>query len=137
MKGFILVVMTLLFPLGAAVAQGSATACVTCHSDADLFDEEGLRIAKDFAEDVHAEVGLSCQDCHGGNPDPTLADDMDSSMDPGFAEHPYVGAPEPALRRSREAHGFEAAIGVRLGAARADHASTLPRGLARGPAHRR
>jgi len=39
-------------------------------------------------------VGLSCQDCHGGNPDPTLADDGDAAMDPAFAPNPFRGAPK-------------------------------------------
>lgn len=96
MRSLILMTLALFLAMGTADAQGARTACVTCHSDADLFDEEGLRIAQNFAADVHAEVGFSCQDCHGGNPDPSLSDDMDASMDSGFADHPYVGAPEPA-----------------------------------------
>jgi hypothetical protein len=68
---------------------------VTCHSDSNTFDEKALRIVAGFKNDVHAEVGLSCQDCHGGNPDPALAADP-SAMDPGFAANPYRGAPARA-----------------------------------------
>jgi len=35
-----------------------ATSCTNCHKTPTIRD------------DVHAEVGLSCHDCHGGNPDP-------------------------------------------------------------------
>jgi hypothetical protein len=65
---------------------------VTCHSNADLFDAKQRQIVESFRADVHAEVGLSCQDCHGGNPDPKLAEDP-GAMDPGFAKNPYHGAP--------------------------------------------
>ncbi len=37
---------------------------------------------------IHAEVGLSCHDCHGGNPDPALADDMTAAMSETFASNP-------------------------------------------------
>jgi hypothetical protein len=77
-------------PLSAAV---TATSCVTCHGDTDLFEGAEATIVPSFADDVHAEVGLSCHDCHGGNPDPELADDMLGAMDEGLAEHPYLGAP--------------------------------------------
>lgn len=50
----------------------AATSCTGCHKD-----------VKNFAADVHAQVGLSCHDCHGGNPDPALVDDV-SAMDPAF-----------------------------------------------------
>jgi cytochrome b6 len=78
-------VVTLLF-LGAAATADAATSCTVCHKD------EGL---KQFSTDVHAQIGLSCHDCHGGNPDPALGDDP-SAMDPAFAGNPFVGAPARA-----------------------------------------
>jgi hypothetical protein len=42
---------------------------------------------------VHAEAGLSCHDCHGGDPDPAHAGDMDAAMNPRFAARPYIGVP--------------------------------------------
>jgi hypothetical protein len=83
----------------AAPAQepaAASTSCLTCHGDADFFDEEALAIVAAFASDVHSEAGLSCHDCHGGNPDPEVAEDIDLSMDAEFADNPYVGVPEPA-----------------------------------------
>jgi hypothetical protein len=73
----------------AAVAE---TSCTTCHADADLF-EPGL--VRDFGVDVHAEVGLSCHDCHGGNPDIELAEDV-GAMDESYEPTPYVGVPAKA-----------------------------------------
>jgi len=80
----------------AAPAQAAdrETSCVLCHGNPDLFDDAGQSMVEHFAAGVHAEVGLACQHCHGGNPDPALAEEMDLAMDPGFAENPYVGAPE-------------------------------------------
>ena len=81
----------------AAAAELAPTSCVACHGDADLVgDESMVKIVHDFAADVHAGVGLSCHDCHGGNPDPTLADDPLAAMDPDFRDNPYRGAPEHA-----------------------------------------
>ena len=78
-----------------------ATSCIACHGDPDMFDSEALAITLGFAEDVHAKAGLSCHDCHGGNPDPTLGEDMDVAMDAGLAVNPYQGMPKrteiPAL----------------------------------------
>lgn len=73
---------------------GTTTSCITCHGDADLFDKATLEIVEHFRKDVHAEVGLSCQDCHGGNPAPETAEDPELAMDENFAQHPYVGAPD-------------------------------------------
>ncbi|HLJ73390.1 MAG TPA: cytochrome c3 family protein [Thermoanaerobaculia bacterium] len=65
----------------------ATTSCIPCHAE----DK-----AKHFATDVHAQVGLSCHDCHGGNPDPKLADDMAAAMDPKFKANPFRGAPKRA-----------------------------------------
>lgn len=64
--------MVMLLMLGAISANAAApqTSCTaTCHQDKG-----------GFAKDVHASVNLSCHDCHGGNPDIKLADDMDAAM---------------------------------------------------------
>jgi hypothetical protein len=89
----------LLLLLAAAAAPAFAapapTSCVTCHANPALFAGEAARIVGHFRDDVHAKVGLSCQDCHGGNPDPALSDDL-AAMDEGFAPNPFRGAPERA-----------------------------------------
>lgn len=41
------------------------TSCVSCHSE---LDGSALEPTKHTAEDIHFAKGLSCHDCHGGNP---------------------------------------------------------------------
>jgi cytochrome b6 len=84
--------------LGVAAANAFAappakTSCIACHSS-DMFDAAAKAKVKTYADDVHAKVGLSCQDCHGGNPDPKLAEDMVSAMDASYKPNPYVGKPD-------------------------------------------
>ncbi len=90
----LLVLLALAAGAAAAHGQGATTSCLACHGDPEWFDEAALGILDRMAQDVHAEVGLSCHDCHGGDPDPALADDMDAAMDPAFAANPYRGVPE-------------------------------------------
>lgn len=80
--------------LGSAPVLGApaATSCTACHSDPGMFEGDALEIPAAFGHDVHGQVGLSCHDCHGGNPDPALREDP-SAMDPGFAPNPYRGVP--------------------------------------------
>jgi hypothetical protein len=78
----------------AMAAELRTTSCTACHTDADLFDEEALAIVESFRLDVHAEVGLSCHDCHGGNPAGSVADDLFAAMDETFSLNPYRGAPD-------------------------------------------
>ena len=86
-------------PLTAAAAPAPATAprtpttaptsCVVCHSNADLFGADAVReIVEAYRDGVHAQVGLSCHDCHGGNPDAALAEDNGAAMDPESAANP-------------------------------------------------
>ena len=83
-------VIALLMIAGRGYAQ---TSCVKCH-DSEMIDAQGRTIAHNFSKDVHAQVGLSCHDCHGGNPDPKLADDMTAAMDPNYKPHPFAGKPD-------------------------------------------
>jgi hypothetical protein len=82
--------------MSTALAQASPgeTACTICHGDPELFEPELMLVLEGYEDDVHGEVGLSCHDCHGGNPDPALAEDMSASMDPRFATNPYLGVPD-------------------------------------------
>jgi Cytochrome c3 len=86
-----LVLVALALAAGSLPAQ--ETSCTTCHGDPDMFEGARAHIVADFAGSVHAEAGLSCHDCHGGNPSLELADDVEA-MDPGYAPSPYVGAPD-------------------------------------------
>jgi hypothetical protein len=90
--------IALLLAVPALVARAAEppkpTSCVACHGDPDRWDAKTLRIVEGFREDVHAEAGLSCQDCHGGNPDPRLADDAAAAMDKAYKPNPFRGATE-------------------------------------------
>jgi nitrate/TMAO reductase-like tetraheme cytochrome c subunit len=78
------------FVLAAAVTQ-TPTSCINCHVS-DLFPQAERTKVANFHNDVHAQVGLSCHDCHGGNPDPNA--DMGESMDPKFAKNPFIAKPK-------------------------------------------
>src|SRR6266700_4114341 len=73
-----------------AAAPKAETSCIHCHGG-ELFDDAGKAKVRHFGVDVHAQVGLSCHDCHGGNPDPKLGDDIGGAMDPKFKPNPYAG----------------------------------------------
>src|SRR5512133_149894 len=62
-------------------AGAQQSTCLDCHSAMD----GNLKITSDqFAQDIHAQKGLTCSSCHGG--DPASAD---NAMDPakGFKGH--------------------------------------------------
>lgn len=71
------------------------TSCFLCHADTELFDTADVEIVEDFRDGVHAAVGLSCHDCHGGNPDPELREDFVGAKDDEYAANPYRGVPDP------------------------------------------
>jgi len=80
-------------PVARQAVTLQTTACIACHSDADLFEAEQVAIVEAFTSDVHARAGLSCQDCHGGNHDPMLSEDYVAAKDDDFDLNPYRGAP--------------------------------------------
>jgi hypothetical protein len=85
--------MNSLFAVVALLASTgqTPTSCLNCHGS-DLFQPEDRAKVQKFHDDVHAQVGLSCHDCHGGNPDPKA--DMAAAMDSKFKANPYIGAPK-------------------------------------------
>lgn len=68
--------------LAALPVAAGDTSCLKCHAET----------AQKFQADVHRQIGLSCHDCHGGNPDPNA--DVVSAKDPAFPANPFVGAPK-------------------------------------------
>src|SRR5512146_780124 len=71
-------VFVLVFALTLAQAQ-QPNSCVDCHSALD----GKLHVTQDqFAQDIHAQKGLSCASCHGG--DPSKTDDSAMSKAAGF-----------------------------------------------------
>lgn len=75
MKKLAIVLFALFATMSVLAAE---TSCLTCHED----------MAKKFSADVHKQIGLSCHDCHGGNPDPKAADDMALAKDATFTGKP-------------------------------------------------
>ncbi len=76
-------------PADSAEAQavGTTNTCVSCHAD---LDEEDMSLpVAEWQRSVHRPAGISCQDCHGGNPAALIADE---AHDP---EAKFVGLPEP------------------------------------------
>jgi predicted CXXCH cytochrome family protein len=61
---------------------GQANSCVDCHS---RLDGELKAPVDSFAQDIHGQFGLSCRDCHGGNPS---TDDVDKAKDKTFLGSP-------------------------------------------------
>lgn len=59
--------------------------CLDCHST--LEDSRQVEIVRQWQHSVHAERGVICADCHGGNPAATTLDD---AMSPAAG---YIGAP--------------------------------------------
>jgi hypothetical protein len=76
-------VLSLFGLFAPATVLANETVCLQCHGG--LSDELGAPVAA-WKSSVHAESGISCHDCHGG--DPT---DMAMAMS---LERGFVGAPE-------------------------------------------
>ncbi len=57
--------------------------CVKCHKE-----EVGGEPVQVYDQDIHKKWGVSCSDCHGGDPN---VDDMDAAMS---AEKGYIGVPK-------------------------------------------
>jgi len=71
--------LLLLVNLAYMTADAENDACIQCHEPLDDDMDEGAKIFTNFYDDVHYELGLSCADCHGG--DPTAFDDGDAAME--------------------------------------------------------
>ncbi|HSL16334.1 MAG TPA: cytochrome c3 family protein [Methylomirabilota bacterium] len=79
------------------VPASEPTSCVACHGNPDVFDGELLELVERWRSGVHAAVELGCHDCHGGNPDPALAENPAAAMDRDYPDNPYLGTPQAAM----------------------------------------
>ena len=61
--------------------------CIECHSS-DKMKPEFLTLAEEWKASWHAQNGIACHDCHGGDPK-----DSSMSMSP---HRGFVGKPSPA-----------------------------------------
>jgi len=89
----VMMLLLLLFSLSAHAAPPPKTSCIGCHVQSEMFDATAKAKLAHVPDDVHTSLGLSCHNCHGGNPDPKLAEDPAGAMDANFKENPYVGKP--------------------------------------------
>lgn len=72
-------VLLVIFACGALTCGQTQSTCLDCHSALD----PPLQVtAEKFAQDIHAQAGLNCASCHGG--DPTKADMDAMSKKAGF-----------------------------------------------------
>jgi hypothetical protein len=83
MKNFLGSAVIFLLVTSSTGSAATKDSCVTCHL---TLDGALSQPAKDFESDVHHQAGLSCADCHGGNP----ADDSMDAMSPAKG---FRGAP--------------------------------------------
>lgn len=56
--------------LASGAAWGAGNSCITCHSSTGFFAKYPRLDAyyKQWTESTHAQSGVKCQSCHGGNP---------------------------------------------------------------------
>ena len=81
----------MLIPFGTLaqeVASESPNSCIWCHQE--IGDELAEPILA-MENDVHADKGLSCVDCHGGDATAGFDEDETAAMDPAKG---YIGVPE-------------------------------------------
>ncbi len=74
----------LLWVLSSAAAAPPKDSCVACHS---ILEGKLAEPVRQFDSDVHHQAGLSCADCHGGDP----KDDSMNAMSPARG---YRGVPK-------------------------------------------
>jgi hypothetical protein len=81
-------ILFLLILLGSNSNLLAQTSCIDCH----LQLEDQLKTpTNNMATDIHFRNGISCQDCHGGDADSSLAEDMEAAMN---TKKGYIGAPK-------------------------------------------
>jgi cytochrome c553 len=83
MKNFLTSLAFIVFAFQAASAAPPQDSCVTCHS---ALEGDLAKPAKQFEGDVHHQAGLSCADCHGGDPHDDSMDAMSRAK--GFRSAP-------------------------------------------------
>lgn len=71
-------------PLAYPRPQGRDNTCYDCHL---TLDGRSQQVVNDWQSSIHAERGVICADCHGGDPS---AEDMNESMSPDAG---FIGKP--------------------------------------------
>ena len=72
-------------------ANGNGSSCIDCHISSDWVSD--TTITADFlVGDIHRNMGLGCEDCHGGDPKLGFKEgDPDLAMDPARGYEPPPG----------------------------------------------
>ncbi len=83
-RGFILSCMAIGLLALPSAAAAQVSGCVQCHSQ---FEDSPASATQSMDHDVHIKAGLSCVDCHGGDPNAT---DADAAKDP---KKGFIGKP--------------------------------------------
>lgn len=87
-----ILIFLILAAAGFTTAQAKNSSCVDCHLSSDWVSD--TTIVSDFLSgDIHSRRGLSCDDCHGGDPERGFEED-----DPDLAMNPLKGYKEPPSR---------------------------------------
>jgi len=84
----VIIVLMLSAQVGQSREAPEASSCVRCHQELDGALGEPARLS---AADVHFLKGLSCHDCHGG--DPTIGVDQGDMQDAMNPAKGYIGKP--------------------------------------------
>jgi hypothetical protein len=84
MRNAVAALAIFVWALGAAAAKAQDSSCITCHAALEGKFAEPARL---FSSDVHHHAGLSCADCHGGDP-------KDMSMDAMSPAKGFRGVPK-------------------------------------------
>ncbi len=71
----------------SGASQEEQDSCVSCHLE---MGEDLAVPVEGMKQDVHAQQGFSCADCHGGDPTAGFDGDPDAAMDPAKG---YIGVP--------------------------------------------
>ncbi len=71
-------------PAAQPAAKATASSCVQCHLDLDGELQEPAKLS---VQDIHFQRGLSCSNCHGGDPT-TMDGDASMSRAKGFTGRP-------------------------------------------------
>jgi len=79
---FLLAVVIVISLLLTPSLSAQTNSCITCHSQ---LEGELLQPVGAFKKDIHNQAGLSCTDCHGGNPS---QEDIDLAKDNTFKGKP-------------------------------------------------
>lgn len=83
------IIILLLIAAGIGFSEDSFKddACVSCHLEVD--EDLDVAVMSNMVNDIHIQIGLSCADCHGG--DPAAFDDLDAAM---WDDDSFLGAIE-------------------------------------------